>query len=488
MKFDYLATTFNLDILRLDKQQLRAMTPVQKLNIFIPSSDNFEPHGLFSTEIFGPVGSEQRNTNLSYLKLFTPVFHPLIYSHLITSRAFYKDVMSGTKFAKFDNKVKDLVLSNEEEGRTGYSFFVECLPKIKFDDHDSDFREFKIKMIDKYGVSDYMLDNLLVIPAGLRDYSINKKGVPEEDEINDLYRKILTVANTLSNIKLTPDTLPAVDKIRYRMQEAVYVIYDHIMTLLDGKHKHIQGSWGSRGILYGTRNVITPSLAHVTDLESPDNITIDHSTVGLYQYARAITPITMNKLHSLFIGHILSPDNTSAYLVNPKTMKSELTEVSVRVRDTWMSIDGLDDMLGSLAQDELRAEPIMLGKHYLMLLYDTGDTITPIFNTDGLPDDVDPKKLRPMTYYELLYIALSGTFDKYRATLTRYPVINLGSIYPSKLFIKTTEDPRNVTIKFHGQERKVTQYPNLKEAYYNSMSPHYAFLDPLGADFDGKSI
>jgi len=489
MKFTYMPTTFNLDILVLNKQQLKQMYPVRKLNIFVPSSEDFEPHGLFSTEIFGQVGSEQRNSMLSYIGLNTAVFHPLIYNHLITSRALYKEVMAGTKYVKYDKETKDLVLSNQEEGDTGYTYFVNILPKIKFDTNDSDFREFKINMIKKYGIDEYMLKQLLVIPAGLRDYTVNKSGVPEEDEINDLYRKVLAISNTLANIRVTPDTLSATDKVRYRMQEALWNIYDHIMTLLDGKNKFIQGSWGKRGIIYGTRNVITPSLSRIKDLDKPDgSIGMDYTTVGLYQYSRCITPITMHNIHTKFISRILSPDTTSAYLINTKSMKSEMVNIPVKARDTWLTIDGLDDMLGALGQNDLRSEPIMLGKHYMMLIYDDGKNIRPVFNTDELDDSVNAKHLRPMTYYELLYLALLDTFDKYRGTMTRYPVIELGSIYPCKLFIKTTEKPRKVTVHMMGRDVAVDQYPNYKEAYYNSMSPHYTHLETLGADYDGDAM
>jgi len=487
MKFTYTPTTFNLDILVLNKQQLKSMYPVRKMNIFIPSSEDFEPHGLFSTEIFGQVGSDQRNNNLSYIELNTAVFHPLIYNHLITSRALYKEVMAGTKYVTFDKTTKDLVPSNQEEGHTGYTYFVNILPKIKFETNDSDFREFKVKMINKYGTDPYMLKQLLVIPAGLRDYSVNKSGVPEEDEINDLYRKVLATANTLANIRVTPDTLSATDKIRYRMQVALLTIYDHIMSLLDGKNKFIQGSWGKRAVTYGTRNVITPSLSRITNLDQSDIIGPDYTTLGLYQYARGITPITMHNIHSKFISRILSPDTTAAYLINTKSMKSEMVNIPVKARDTWLSIDGLDDMLGSLGQNDLRAEPIMLGKYYMMLILDDGKSIRPVFNTDELDDTVNPKHLRPMTYYELLYLALLDTFDKYRGTFTRYPVINLGSIYPCKLYVKTTEQPRSVVVKMGIKEVSVDQYPNFKEAYYNSMSPHYTHLAALGADFDGQN-
>jgi hypothetical protein len=485
MPYDFKSTPFNLDILVLHREQLKKMTPVTSLSILEPSSDNFEPAGLFSTEIFGLVGSPDRNHTFSYISLAVPVLHPLIYKHLITTRTLYQDVMSGTKYAVYDNKLKDLVLSNPEEGETGYTFFMSVIEKIKLSDNDSDLRKFKIFMIAKYGKPEYLLKEFLVLPAGLRDYTIGNNGRPEEDEINDKYRKLITLSNSLSNVTINKTTASSVDIIRYRIQEAVLELYTHIMGMLDGKRKFIQGKWGTRGIMYGTRNVITPSLNKVTDLDSPTNKGIEYSNVGLYQYSSAITPITMNRIHTHFISKLFNPDNNNAYLVNPKTMRTELSEIKIKDRDKWLTLDGLDSLLGTMGQEDLRNEPIMIGKKYLMLLHDTGKEITPVFNTDSMPDDFDSKYLRPITYYELIYIALLDTYPKYRALLTRYPVINLGGIYPSKISVKTTINPRKVKVMLGNIIYNATEYPNYKEAYYNSLSPHFAFLNALGADYDG---
>ena len=488
MDFTFKKSPFNLDLLVLNRSQTKLMTPVTKLNIFEPSSSNFDPNGLFSTEIFGPVGSEERNTTYSYVNLRAGVLHPLVYRHIITTKLFYKDVIAGKKYAVYDEELKDLVPSIEEEGRTGYNFFIETLEKIELSDNDSDLRMFKIFMIANFAKPDFLLKDFLIIPAGLRDYTINANGQPEEDDINDLYRKLIILSNSLSNITLNKDTVATIDSVRFRMQEAVLEIYEYIMSLIDGKRKFIQAKWGSRGIMFGTRNVITPSLANISDLDSSMNISIEHTTIGLFQYARSITPITMNRLHSVFISKIFSPDTSNAMLVNPKTLRTELSAVNIKARDLWLTTDGLDELLGTMGQDELRSEPIMVGDKYLLLVHDNGNTITPVFNTDMMPEEFKENNLRPITYYELLYMALIDTFGKYRCLITRYPVINLGGIYPGKIYVKTTNNPRKVKVKLGMIEHECIDYPNFKESYYNSLSPHYAFLDSLGGDYDGDKV
>ena len=72
-------TPFNIDLLILDKNKTKQLKPITKLNIFETSSQNFDPDGLYSTEIFGPVGSELRNDSFAYIDLKIKILHPLVY-------------------------------------------------------------------------------------------------------------------------------------------------------------------------------------------------------------------------------------------------------------------------------------------------------------------------------------------------------------------------------------------------------------------------
>ena len=71
---------FNIKILALTPDRLKAIRPVRALDIFEGSSENFHPDGLFSVEIFGRVGDERRNRRFSYVDIKVPVFHPVVYN------------------------------------------------------------------------------------------------------------------------------------------------------------------------------------------------------------------------------------------------------------------------------------------------------------------------------------------------------------------------------------------------------------------------
>jgi len=485
MKYNYLATRFNLDILILDNKHKRSMTPITTLNILESSSTNFDKGGLFSTEIFGTVGSPERNSVFSYIPLPVPVLHPLIYKHIITTRSLYKEVMAGRKYAVYSKKERDLVVSTEQEGQTGYAFFMDVLGSLRLSDNGSDMRKFKLYMMATYGKPEYLMNDLLVMPAGMRDYKMGPDGRPEEDEVNDFYRRVYSLGASLANIKITPSTISSVDAVRFRIQEAILALYEHIVSSLDGKHRYIQGKWGTRGVLFGTRNVITPSISHMNNLVDDQYISLEHTTIGLYQYASAIAPVTMHKLHSTFVNRLFSPESTAAYLVNPKSMKTEMVNVNVKERDKWVTLEGIMGIIASLSSEHTRGKDVMVSGKYLLLLHDDGKTVTPVFDTNTMPEDMDPKYLRPIRYYELFYIALLDTFDKYRGLLTRYPVINVGGIYPSKTYVKTTVVSSQRVVRLNNVEIKALEYPDFKESYFDSLSPNHAYLDALGGDFDG---
>jgi len=476
---------FNIDFLILSKEQIRMLGEVTKLNVFEQNSNVFSSEGLFSTEIFGAIGTDARTETPGYIDLHVTIMHPLVYQQLTTLKSFYGEILSGKKKAIFDTKEKDFILSDDEKADTGYTFFMEHMKKIVFTDNGSNQRKFKIELIQKFFKQDIELDKWLVLPAGLRDYELDKNGQPSEDEVNDLYRKLLGTVSMLKNTKVDKDNMSMLDPIRLKIQNITIELYNYYKVLLDGKNKFIQGKWAKRAIMNGTRNVITPSLNLVEDLDSDNKITFNHSVVGTYQYIKAIPPILANKLHTMYIGRILNPDSDSAVLVNPKTMKTEIVNISVKRRDEWLSLEGLSDITSKLAQDEIKREPVKIDGYYMFLIYDDGKNVEIIFDTSTMDETLDKKYLRPITYIELVYLAIYDVRDKYPAFLTRYPVAAMGGVYPTKLYVKTTVKGRTVNFKYNNQIKEVVEYPNLKEEFVNSLSPHFSKLERLTADYDG---
>ena len=474
---------FNIDLLILSIDQLRMLGEVKKAQIFEPNSTTFEKEGLFSTNIFGAIGSEYRNINFGYIDVSQDMLHPIVYENLLSLKSLYPEIVAGKVYAKYDNKLKDFVECNEGEGNTGYDFFIKNYDKIVFDDNESDQRLHKIELIKKYSDPEYYINKWLVMPAGMRDYTLDKNGRPSEDEINDLYREMITISNMLKNTKVSDDNRYLLDPVRIKLQNCTIKIYHYIFSLLEGKNKFMLGKVGKRAIAYGTRNVITPNLPNIMDLDDPNTIGPNDTVVGLYQFCKAISPITMFHMVTKFIGKVISPDTNKAYLVNPKTMEHEMVEIKVTKRDEYLSHEGLDGVLSKLGKEFIRTEPVKVDGYYLCLLYDDGNNVEVIFDSKNIDPSWDKKYIRPITYMELAYLSIYEVRSKYPGFFTRYPVAGLGGIYPSTTYVKTTVKSRKVNYTMPGEEPiVVTEYPRLDSEAVTSLSPSTSNIQRLGAD------
>ena len=179
---------FNIDLLALNKDKVKLLGEVKSAQILEASSHDFKSDGLFSTSIFGQVGSSERQVKFGYIDLKYPILHPLVYSQYCELSKLYADILNGKARAKFDSKLGNFI--PDPEGETGYTFFTKHLKNLKLDSRASDKRDYKIKLVIKGSQPEYLTSKWLVIPAGLRDYHVDENGRPTEDEVNNLYRRL----------------------------------------------------------------------------------------------------------------------------------------------------------------------------------------------------------------------------------------------------------------------------------------------------------
>ena len=160
---------FNISLLKLTPGQIRLLKPIKSLDtVDAPGSSDFHPEGLFSTEIFGRVGEDSRDETFAYIPLKTTILHPVVFQRLERLKRLYSGILSGKSYAVWDEKEKDFVQSTEVDGKTGYHFFMSKWKDIKFKKGDSEIRNQRIDLINKYR-EEAVIKDVLVMPAGLRD-------------------------------------------------------------------------------------------------------------------------------------------------------------------------------------------------------------------------------------------------------------------------------------------------------------------------------
>ena len=480
---------FNIWLIAPTAINVQTLGQVKSLDIYDPSGSTLHPEGLFSIPIFGKIGSEIRDKTFGYIDLKTKILHPELYLKLISIKSLYAGIMSGTRYAIWDKKEKDFFPSTEIDGKTGYSFFMEHWNDLELKKNDSDERNSKIDEINKYKKA--LLTKHLVSPAGIRDVQI-EDGRTTEDEINDLYRRLITISNTIVNSDIDGNE-EYMNVPRFAMQKVAIQIYQMIKNILSGKRGWFQGKVNRRNTLAGSRNVITAMSTSSAIIAGPNSVSPLDTEVGFAQTLRAVLPHTIHALRAGVLGQTFDGKSDQVWLINRKTLKRVLVDVTPEVMDSYGTRPGIEKLINRFFIDSLRRKPIIISNHYLALLY-KDDTHFKVFtDIDELPEGYDVTKVRPLTLSDLLYTSTYKAYKQITGTVTRYPVLGRGGVYPTLFKIRTTtvstplkELDQNWT-DVEGDDNLAPAFPSddPKVKWLDSLTPHAVRVQRLVADYDG---
>lgn len=484
----------NIDLLKVEERDLVKLGRVKTGEIF-DNMGNFHVEGLFSTALFGNIGSEYRNRVFGYIDLGITILHPLIYYTVITLKSYYKQIAEGKVTAIFDEKTKSFIKSTSKEAKTGYNFFITHVAKLKFEKNESDQRSFLIDLFTKAIKEDKLTARyILVLPAGLRDYVVDPTGKPQEDEINTYYRKLIFQSNLIdsASVKKAPEVY---DSVAAGLQTLSLELFIYIKSLLDGKHKLILGKWLTRKIFNSTRNVSSNGIEKVTNINDKNRLGYNDCYSGIHQYLRMLVPKSIYEIKGKYIRDIFIENSNHAFLTNAKTLKREevLNTHIQKEYDLWTSADGIEKLISNLGSLDIRHMPVVLnkGKHYLGLVYRDKKYFKFFQDIDDVPAEFDRSKVTPVTLTEFFYMSIYHLSGKYPALVTRYPITGFGSIYPVYVKLLTTIDSEvleELTPDWQPSGNIATSYPLTGHEFYNTTSVHYSRYDAMTLDTDGDTL
>lgn len=483
---------FNIRILELTDAKLSGVRPVTSLDIFESAgSQNFHPDGFYSPVIFGRVGDENRAKRFSYIDIKIPIMHPMIYRTIVKLKQLYGDILSGKEYAVFNPDIQDFERSNATDGQTGYQFFLSKWRDIKFEPTKSTERSFNIRLIQQsYDVA--LTSRIIVMPAALRDMEFDGQRF-KSDEINSLYWQLLSTSNTI-NLAAIRNNPEALNVTRISLQNKFNAIYDMIERMVEGKEKLLMSKFASRRIQDGTRNVITAMATSTPVLGGEGNVGFNNTVIGLYQMLKASRPIAIYSIKNGFLQKVFPSVSMPAMLVNKKTLHAEGVMLKPQYYDRWATDEGLEKVLTSYGNEDVRHRPLEIEGRYMGLIYKGPDMSFKIFqDIDELPEGFDPKYVSPLTFTELLYYSTYRSVNGLPLHVTRYPITGLGSIYPSFSYIKTTvlgevrKELDENWEPYPDNTHTAYQCPIAGMPFINSLVPHSARLTGLGADFDGDT-
>lgn len=484
----------DFEIMNITPNILKMLKPVKVLDNYDGGSDSFHEDGLFSTSIFGRVGDEARDLRFSYIHTGIDVLHPLVFRNVCKLKKFYADIIRGNAYALFDENIKDFVVSDAIDGETGYNFFLSYWDRIVFQKNESRQRNARIVFIDKYR-SAAKTKNILVLPAGLRDLEVDPDGRDIEGEINEFYRRIISISNTLNANTKVDNRIT--DSARLGIQNAFNAVYTYVMKLWSGKRGYILKKWARRTVHNSTRAVLTAQVPTVNILGDNDYPGWNHTVMGIAQLMKALLPVAVHKLmnHELVLEAFPTGDS-SAYLVNKKTLKREMVNIANKTTDKWTTEKGVEGLFETFMDHGVRPSIIDIDGHYLGLIYrGPNQTFKVIYDIDEAERYpwMDKKDLHPITWVELIYLMGYKDWNTYPMVLSRYPISGSGSIYPSYVYVKTTvlyetryeADEEGRPIK----DNRAIAYPILDNpTFVDSESVSPSRLGGLGADFDGDMV
>ncbi len=482
---------FNIELLIPTQDQLKTLGQVTNHEIFEGTGGSFHPEGLFSTQIFGRLGTNEREAAFGYIHLGLKIFHPVIYKNLTRLRALYEKIMLGQTFVIFDEKEGDFVVSNEIEGFTGYDYFFKHFPKIKFKENQSRQRKARLDLIAKYK-DQSILEDILIIPAGYREAEVDHTGRVNYDEVNDFYKKLLSLSFGVPDRFGISENMDIYNRKRVAMQKTVLEIYEYFEKLISGKKGFIQDKWAARRVYNGTRNVISSLDTTTIDLDLPNRPKFKDAVTGLHQTVVGNKHRVVYHFRERFINGVFDTYSDTVQLINPKTLRLEWVQLPGKTLDNWSTIEGNERLVDELAIVAKRARPIEIEGFYLALVYlDDKDNFKVFRDINELPEGYDKDLVRPITYAEAFYLSLVPILDKLVGFVTRYPVENYNSSFPVEFYVKTTtkgfmkyelgddweRDP-NKPVALEYPEIILGQVGN----WHDSMSLSPAMLAPLGAD------
>lgn len=471
-----------------------------------PSSSNLHPDGLFSEGIFGQLGSPERLSTMGFISLNTPILSPLAYKNVNDLKGLYVRIMSGQQYAIFDEKLKDFLPCDKTEVGcdTGYTFFLSRFNDLKFAHNKSELRSQKILTIEKMKEMDAaIVRQVLVLPAGIRD--IKQTGDRfEVEEINKVYTSILSLASEVKQSTSNPLLDKVYDGVRYNIQLKVYELFLTHKNFFDGKTGYGQRRYARRGLAWGTRNVITAANMSAESVDDQTFLKQNETLVPVFQAAKAFQPAVISQLRELFYSQIFSMGVTRVAGIDTKTFNIEYIDVTDTEVTKALSSAGLEELIVMFQNVHMREKPVIIRDvnnkfYYLFLVYDNNNEIYVLRNVNDFSTfmkenknhEVDTSKIRPLTYVEMMYFATYKAVLGRHVTVTRYPAIEIGSIYPSKVKIGTTVPSKKVKFTSQYQEDysiELPHYPIVGNSYIDSVVIHTSQNKGLDADYDGDTI
>lgn len=465
--------------------------PITSADAFEGMTQNLNDEGLYSIDIFGKMGSKERDRTEAVIDVKLPIFNPTYLKALVAVKSLYQGILRGAEYAVFDEEKGDFIKSNILEGETGFSYFVKVLNRLIFTRTESYKRGQRVTLLEQF--RDIALtDKVLVIPAGLRDIQFQLDGSHSEPEITELYKALIFRTRVILGGRDDVNN-PLYDNVRWGIQNAFNDIDQYLFDLLQGKGGALQKRMSTRGVVGGTRNVITARKVSRKKLKTKNLVNPNTVDMGLYQALLNYQYVCAHAVMTEYLPNVFTIGNQSAKLVNKKTLEFEYHEVPPQVVEKWTTFTGVNKLFNGFSDPSIRSKEIVIDFRYLALVYDDGQDVCVLFDISDLPEGKDRKFVKPITYMEFFYLSCYEAISQQMTQQTRYPIIGIGSIFPAAVNLLTVEGAESRVVRnVHDWSEKGVchHYPHRQAEYdyFDAMSVDPSREAGLDSDHDGDQL
>lgn len=500
LTYDILAVTDEM----VEKEDIREVTSSK---IFSREGEPDE-NGLASYEIFGYPGSEERKKRFGFIKLHDIFVNPHCIFELKSIKRIFIDLIYG--YGEFYIKDGELfkVEDTPPEGvkiGTGAKFLYDNWNKLNFDYSDlkPGLRYNRLRFLKMMKKSQIFTDKILVVPPFYRDVDVRRGG--KKNEFNSIYIKIINLAQSMESTRGMFGSLGGGDiSESYRqITDTLIEFHEKVIKMYGGRkgfiHKYIMG----KSVDFSARLVI--SCLDLSKIETPESMpaNFEKSVIPLFAAIKCFAPFVVNGVREIITDYLKG----SEYVYSVKgrnltekhasKLKNKNEYKRIRLANDWQTIltSSYIYNLIELYHDspEHRLDPFTLPT-------EDGDEIEVVYyEDDGTDIDLEAdiataaSKLKTLRLIHLFYMAaVDKIIDKY-VYITRYPIEDHNSTYPSGIEIIPYKRTGKVTVgdteyKYFPIVNYEKDIKVISSMFTDSLVIFPGYLSALDGDFDGDMI
>ncbi len=423
------------------------------------STNQYNPQGLFSEEIFGQTESEQKY-RCGYIKLPIHVFNPQVAKTIIQRSG---GVIRKMAYGEIHCDLVDGVLRENPEGKyCGFKDLYAIWDQIDVAKTLNTKRDESLKILTKSPKRLLFIDKILVLPVAMRPTGM-RNGRPIKSELNTIYMKILGFKSVTAHVTSN------VYKTYAQIQDAVVEVYTYVHKICGTKNGYFQKNLLAKNTVGTVRNVI--SAPSYREENPPIGIfRTGYPLMSLVSMFRPFVKFNMRKF--------LSYDNLITFHPNPDEIKRS-------------DIDNIYDDRG--IDDLIKIFMLNPGSRFRKMYMDPEETKPILFSAVNLKNN--ESIVRPLTLTDVVYLCCynaTTVADRHVYTV-RYPIGDLYGAFFTKIHVLSTN--RTIEIQFNNETYK--WYPLIDPEMSHAMTSTQ-FIDViqmsnsrlvnLGGDYDGDTV